>query len=55
VTRETSEAAGVELEKLMNRDWRQVELFVLYIDGMRFGSLHTLSAAGVDAHGSAPL
>ena len=36
----------------MNRDWSQVELLVIYIDGMRFGPHHALSAVGVDAQGN---
>ena len=52
VSREAAQAAEAELEKLMNRDWSQVELLVIYIDGMRFGSHHALSAVGVDAQGN---
>jgi putative transposase len=52
VSREAAQAAEAELEKLMNRDWSQVELVVIYIDGMRFGSHHALSAVGVDAQGN---
>jgi hypothetical protein len=44
--------AKAEFEKLMNRDWSQVELLVIFIDGMRFGSHHALKRGGLDAQGN---
>ena len=51
VSREARQAAEAEMEKLLERDWSQVELLVIYLDGMQLGSHHVLSAVGVDADG----
>lgn len=51
VSREASQAAEAEMEKLLDRDWTQVELLVIYLDGMQLGSHHVLSAVGVDPEG----
>lgn len=44
-------ATEVEMEELLERDWNEVEVLVLYLDGMPLGSHHVLSAVGVDAEG----
>lgn len=51
VSREASQAAEAEMEKLLSRDWNAVELLVIYLDGMQLGSHHLLSAVGVDREG----
>ena len=51
VSREASQAAEAEIQKLLERDWTEVELLVIYLDGMQLGSHHVLSAVGVDAEG----
>jgi putative transposase len=51
VSREASQAAEAEMEKLLSRDWSAVELLVIYLDGMQLGSHHVLSAVGVDSEG----
>jgi putative transposase len=51
VSREAIEAAETQLKELLERDWSQTDLLVIYIDGMRFGSHHVLSAVGVDSQG----
>ena len=51
VSRETMEAAAAELERLLNRRFEEVELLILYIDGMVFGDHHVIAAVGVDAEG----
>jgi putative transposase len=51
VSREASQAAEAEMEKLLERDWSEVDLLVIYLDGMQLGSYHVLSAVGVDAEG----
>jgi len=51
VSREASQAAEAEMEKLLSRDWSAVELLVIYLDGMQLGSHHMLSAVGVDPEG----
>lgn len=51
VSREASQAAEAEMEKLLNRDWSAVELLVIYLDGMQLGTHHVLSAVGVDVEG----
>ena len=51
VSREACQAAEAEMEQLLERDWSEVDLLVLYLDGMQLGSHHVLSAVGVDAEG----
>ena len=46
VSRETMEAAAAELERLLNRRFEEVELLILYIDGMVFGDHHVIAAVG---------
>jgi len=52
VSREAAEAGARLLEQLLDRRWDDVEILVIYIDGMRFGSHHVISAVGVDRAGS---
>jgi putative transposase len=51
VSREAAEAGARQLEQLLGRRWDQVEILVIYVDGMQFGSQHVISAVGVDVHG----
>lgn len=51
VSREAGEAAARQLEQLLERRWDDVEILVIYIDGMQFGSHHVISAVGVDITG----
>jgi len=51
ISREAVEAGAQQLEQLLERRWDQVELLVIYIDGIRFGDWHVLSAVGVDEQG----
>ena len=40
-----------QLEELIDQRWDDVEILVIYIDGMRFASHHVISAVGVDVTG----
>ena len=51
ISREAAEAAERMLEQLLERRWDEVELLVLYLDGMRFGAHHVINAVGVDREG----
>jgi transposase-like protein len=51
VSREAAEAAERMLEQLLERRWNEVELLVVYLDGMRFGTHHLINAVGVDRQG----
>ena len=51
VSREAVEAGARQLEQLLGRRWEEVEILVIYLDGMRFGSHHIISAVGVDLAG----
>lgn len=48
VSERAIEASTAQLEELLNRRWDEVELLVIYIDGMRFGEHHVISAVGVE-------
>jgi transposase-like protein len=52
VSERAIEASSAQLEELLNRRWDGVELLVIYIDGMRFGEHHVISAVGVDFQGA---
>lgn len=52
VSREAAEAGARQLEELLARRWEEVEILVIYLDGMQFGSHHVISAVGVDVHGN---
>jgi putative transposase len=51
VSRETIEAGEQALKELLERRFDELELLVIYIDGMVFGDHHMISAVGVDAAG----
>ncbi|GIU75895.1 MAG: IS256 family transposase [Bryobacteraceae bacterium] len=51
VSRESIEASEAALERLMERRWDQVDLLIIYIDGMQFGEQCVLAAVGVDGEG----
>jgi putative transposase len=52
VSRETIEASEAALKKLLERRFDEVELLVIYIDGMHFGDQCVLAAVGVDGEGA---
>lgn len=52
VSRETVEASDAALKKLLERRFDDVELLIIYIDGMHFGEQCVLAAVGVDREGS---
>lgn len=51
VSREAGEAGEAALQELLERRFDQLDLRVIYIDGMMFGSQHVISAVGVDSEG----
>jgi len=51
VSREATEAGEEALQELLERHFEDVDLLVIYIDGMMFGDHHVISAVGVDAQG----
>jgi putative transposase len=51
VSRELVEVSEEELRRLLDRRFDDVDLIVMYIDGMRFGEHHVIAAVGVDAEG----
>lgn len=51
ISRQAIEASAEQLEHLLGRRWDEVELLVIYIDGMRFADHHVISAVGVDGQG----
>ena len=51
VSREAIAAGEVALQELLARRFDEVDLLVIYIDGMVFGDHHAISAVGVDAEG----
>jgi len=52
VSAEAIAASEEELRQLCERRWDDVELLILYLDGLIFGSHHLLAAVGVDAGGN---
>ena len=52
VSREALEASEAALKKLLERRFDDVEVLVIYIDGMHFGDQCVLAAIGVDGHGA---
>lgn len=52
VSRETIEASEAVLKQLLERRYEDVDLLVIYIDGMHFGEQCVLAAIGVDSQGS---
>ena len=51
VSREFIEASAEKLEELAQRRFDELDLLVIYIDGLRFGEHHVIAALGVDADG----
>ena len=51
VSRETVEASEAALKRLMERRFDDIELLIIYIDGMHFGDQCVLAAVGVDLQG----
>jgi putative transposase len=51
VSRETIEASETALEELMERRFDEVDLLIIYIDGMKFQDQCVLAAVGVDVDG----
>jgi transposase-like protein len=51
VSRETVEASVAALQQLLERRFDEVELLIIYIDGMHFGDQCVLAAVGVDIQG----
>ena len=51
VSREALEASEEELRRLCERRLDELELLILYLDGVIFGEHHVLVAVGVDAEG----
>ncbi|MCY4028634.1 MAG: hypothetical protein OXH75_20230 [Acidobacteria bacterium] len=51
VSRETIEAETRVLRELAERDLSDLEVLVVYLDGIQFGQYHVLEAVGVDANG----
>ena len=51
VSRWSKLASEEEVERLLNRRFNDVELLVIYIDGMQFGDQHVIAAVGVDGKG----
>ena len=51
VSRESIEAAEAELRRLCERRFDDIDLLILYLDGLRFGAHHVIVAVGVDTRG----
>jgi transposase-like protein len=51
VSREAIEASEEELKRLCERRLEELELLIVYLDGVIFGDHHVLVAVGVDAEG----
>ena len=51
VSREAREAGEEALKQLLERRWDELDLLVIYLDGMVFGDHHMISAVGVDGEG----
>jgi len=52
ISREAIEAGERVLKALAERRLDDVDLLVIYIDGMRFGEYHVIAAVGVDVEGN---
>jgi putative transposase len=52
VSPEAIEASEAELKRLLERRFDEVDLLVIYLDGMHFGEQCVLAAIGVDSQGS---
>ena len=52
VSREAIAASEAELKRLLERRFDEVDLLVIYLDGMHFGDQCVLAAIGVDSQGA---
>lgn len=52
VSRQAQEASEAELRKLLERPLGELDLLILYLDGLCFGDHHVISAVGVDSQGN---
>lgn len=52
VSREAIEASEAALKRLLERRFDEVDLLVIYLDGMHFGDQCVLAAIGVDSQGT---
>lgn len=52
VSREAIEAGEEALKALLERRFDELDLLIIYIDGMMFGDQHIISAVGVDVSGN---
>jgi len=52
VSRAAIQASEAQLNKLLNRRFDDVDLLIVYIDGMHFGEQCVIGAVGVDEHGN---
>ena len=51
VSREAAQVSEAALKQLLERRFDEVELLIIYIDGMHFGDQCVLAAVGVDVQG----
>jgi putative transposase len=51
VSREAIDASAQQLQELAERRFDEVDLLVLFIDGLRLGRYHVIAAVGVDTEG----
>jgi putative transposase len=51
VSREFVEASAATLQQLAERCFAELDLLIIYIDGLVFGNFHVLAAIGVDSTG----
>ena len=51
VSREAAEASEAALKQLLERRFDEVDLLIIYLDGMHFGDQCVLAAVGVDGEG----
>jgi transposase-like protein len=51
VSREFIDAGERLLKELAERDFSEIDLLVIYLDGVQFGPYHVICAVGVDAEG----
>ena len=52
VSRAIIQASEAQVEKLLNRRFEDVDLLIIYVDGMHFGDQCVIGAVGVDAQGN---
>ena len=52
VSRETIDAGTRVLQDLAERDFSEVDVLIIYLDGIQFGNYHVLAAVGVDEDGT---